>query len=58
VKKKDTEFNIKETPLIWRRKNHEKTDLYYVVFKYRVQEEPIYIDKGDRDKVTLSYPTR
>jgi hypothetical protein len=49
---------VEKTLPIWRRKNHGKIDLYYVVFKYRVQERLIYIGKGDRDRVTLSYPTR
>jgi hypothetical protein len=35
VGKRDTEFNLEKTPQRGGEKNHEKTDLLYVVPKYR-----------------------
>jgi hypothetical protein len=47
--KGDTEFNVKKkTPTMWRRKKHRKTYLLCGAMR------PIYIGKGDRDRVVYS----
>jgi hypothetical protein len=50
VKKETQSLTWKKLPQYREEKNHEKK-IYYVLFKYRVQEGPIYIGKEDRDRV-------
>jgi hypothetical protein len=54
--KRDTEFNVEKPPPMWRRKNprENRSIMWYDVQGTR---GPIYIGKGDRDRVISSYPT-